>query len=152
MRCHRTLRMPIWKSQLISHCKSAHLTRLILLSVCFTCTNSWAQQKQHLRLLQTIPMPNVKGRINRMDLDAKGNANVPSYRHSRWLLFWEAEPLVCGSPRKGKRACSGLDLRSRRLVGSASFGGATALERTGVIASIFVSFLACHGTKKYRTR
>ena len=73
MRRHGTLRMSIRKSQLIPHCKSAHLTGLILLTVCFTCTNCWAQEKQHLQLLQTIPMPNVKGRIDHMDVDVKGN-------------------------------------------------------------------------------
>lgn len=31
-----------------------------------------AQEKQPLRLVQTIPMPNVKGRIDHMDVDVKG--------------------------------------------------------------------------------
>jgi hypothetical protein len=31
-----------------------------------------AQDKESLRLVQTIPMPNVKGRIDHMDVDAKG--------------------------------------------------------------------------------
>jgi DNA-binding beta-propeller fold protein YncE len=31
-----------------------------------------AQDKEHLRLVQTIPMPNVKGRIDHMDVDVKG--------------------------------------------------------------------------------
>jgi hypothetical protein len=29
--------------------------------------------KEPLRLVQTIPMPNVKGRIDHMDVDVKGN-------------------------------------------------------------------------------
>src|SRR4029077_3937872 len=31
-----------------------------------------AQSKETLRLVQTIPMPNVKGRIDHMDVDVKG--------------------------------------------------------------------------------
>src|SRR6266446_7926100 len=31
-----------------------------------------AQEKATLRLVQTIPMPNVKGRIDHMDVDVKG--------------------------------------------------------------------------------
>src|ERR1700674_3981204 len=34
--------------------------------------NSNAQDKQMLRLAQSIPMPNVKGRIDHMDVDVKG--------------------------------------------------------------------------------
>lgn len=30
------------------------------------------QEKQPLRLVQTIPMPNVKGRIDHMDVDVRG--------------------------------------------------------------------------------
>jgi hypothetical protein len=35
-------------------------------------TRSSAQEKECLRLIQTIPMPNVKGRIDHMDVDVKG--------------------------------------------------------------------------------
>jgi|GEM_PF-5232574 len=31
-----------------------------------------AQEKEALRLVQSIPMPNVKGRIDHMDVDVKG--------------------------------------------------------------------------------
>ena len=31
-----------------------------------------AQDKEYLHLVQTIPMPNVKGRIDHMDVDVKG--------------------------------------------------------------------------------
>lgn len=31
-----------------------------------------AQEKEHLCLVQTVPMPNVKGRIDHMDVDVKG--------------------------------------------------------------------------------
>jgi DNA-binding beta-propeller fold protein YncE len=42
---------------------------LVLASV---TANSAAQEKQALRLAQTIPMPGVKGRIDHMDVDVKG--------------------------------------------------------------------------------
>ncbi len=49
------------------------LTPLGLMTLCFTCsTNSRGQEKQPLRLVQTIPMPNVKGRIDHMHVDVKG--------------------------------------------------------------------------------
>jgi DNA-binding beta-propeller fold protein YncE len=47
------------------------LSILLLLSG-FEPANSNAQEKQVLRLTQTIPMPNVKGRIDHMDADVKG--------------------------------------------------------------------------------
>jgi hypothetical protein len=47
------------------------LSILLLLSG-FEPANSNAQEKQVLRLTQTIPMPNVKGRIDHMDVDVKG--------------------------------------------------------------------------------
>src|SRR5438552_8540068 len=34
---------------------------------------AYAQNNVPLRLVQTIPMPNVKGRIDHMDVDVKGN-------------------------------------------------------------------------------
>jgi DNA-binding beta-propeller fold protein YncE len=34
--------------------------------------SSLAQEKEYLHLVQTIPMPNVKGRIDHMDVDVKG--------------------------------------------------------------------------------
>jgi DNA-binding beta-propeller fold protein YncE len=50
------------------------------LSICFAAllflfvpvSRTGAQQKEPLRLVQTIPMPNVKGRIDHMDVDVKG--------------------------------------------------------------------------------
>src|ERR1700756_4270226 len=39
--------------------------------VCAAAT-AFAQNAQPLKLIQTIPMPNVKGRIDHMDVDAKG--------------------------------------------------------------------------------
>src|SRR6516162_1945855 len=49
------------------------LTLLVLVTLCFTYSpNSRAREKQPLRLVQTIPMPNVKGRIDHMDVDVKG--------------------------------------------------------------------------------
>src|SRR6266568_7751377 len=47
------------------------LSILLLLSG-FEPANSNAQEKRALRLTQTIPMPNVKGRIDHMDVDVKG--------------------------------------------------------------------------------
>jgi hypothetical protein len=49
------------------------LSRFVLLSLCVTCAGSRAQEKQPLRLVRTIPLPNVKGRIDHMDVDVKGN-------------------------------------------------------------------------------
>ena len=43
-----------------------------LLFLCATVSPSEAQEKEPLRLVQTIPMPNVKGRIDHMDVDVKG--------------------------------------------------------------------------------
>jgi DNA-binding beta-propeller fold protein YncE len=51
---------------------SSYLTPLVFLTLCVTCTNSRAQEKQPLRLVQTIPIPGVKGRIDHMDVDVKG--------------------------------------------------------------------------------
>ena len=49
------------------------LTFIVLVTLCFTCSaNSRGQEKQPLRLIQTIPMPNIKGRIDHMDVDVKG--------------------------------------------------------------------------------
>src|ERR1700722_16869774 len=44
-----------------------------LLFWCLSVSQSEAQEKEPLRLVQTIPMPNVKGRIDHMDVDVKGN-------------------------------------------------------------------------------
>jgi DNA-binding beta-propeller fold protein YncE len=49
-----------------------HLTPVVLLTLGVTCTNSRGQEKQPLQLVQTILMPNVKGRIDHMDVDVKG--------------------------------------------------------------------------------
>lgn len=48
------------------------LNPVVLLILCLACNTSRAQEKQALRLLQTIPMPNVKGRIDHMDVDVVG--------------------------------------------------------------------------------
>ena len=51
----------------VIRCGSASLALL-----CLCVLSSLAQEVQPLRLLQTIPMPNVKGRIDHMDVDVKG--------------------------------------------------------------------------------
>jgi DNA-binding beta-propeller fold protein YncE len=38
----------------------------------FVCAGAYAQDAKPLKLVQTIPMPNVKGRIDHMDVDVKG--------------------------------------------------------------------------------
>jgi hypothetical protein len=44
-----------------------------LLALFFTPLLRWgAQSQEPLRLVQTIPMPNVKGRIDHMDVDVRG--------------------------------------------------------------------------------
>src|SRR3984957_11953002 len=43
-----------------------------LLFWCLSVSQSEAQEKEPLRLVQTIVMPNVKGRIDHMDVDVKG--------------------------------------------------------------------------------
>ena len=43
-----------------------------LLFWCLSVSQSEAQEKEPLRLVETIPMPNVKGRIDHMDVDVKG--------------------------------------------------------------------------------
>jgi WD40 repeat protein len=43
-----------------------------LLFLCVPVSKTKAQEKNALRLVQTIPMPNVKGRIDHMDVDVKG--------------------------------------------------------------------------------
>jgi hypothetical protein len=45
---------------------------IALLLSCAAVPKSDAQQNEPLRLVQTIPMPNVKGRIDHMDVDVKG--------------------------------------------------------------------------------
>ena len=45
---------------------------IALLLSCAAGPKSDAQQNEPLRLVQTIPMPNVKGRIDHMDVDVKG--------------------------------------------------------------------------------
>src|SRR5215469_3315536 len=50
-----------------------YLGPLVLATLCFTSTTtSREQDKQPLLLVQTIPLPNVKGRIDHMDVDVKG--------------------------------------------------------------------------------
>jgi len=43
-----------------------------LLFLCAPVSKTNAQEKDPLRLVQTIPMPNVKERIDHMDVDVKG--------------------------------------------------------------------------------
>lgn len=68
----------------------------ILLFSGFGLANSNAQEKQALRLIQTIPLPNVKGRIDHMDVDTKGkrlfvaglengSLEVVDLRGGKWL-------------------------------------------------------------------
>lgn len=53
--------------------KTIYFGPLVLLGLCLTCTaSSRGQHQQPLKLVQTIPMPNVKGRIDHMDVDVKG--------------------------------------------------------------------------------
>src|ERR1700674_1170583 len=47
------------------------VTELLFLSALIS--RAKPQEKEPLRLVQTIPMPNVKGRIDHMDVDVKGN-------------------------------------------------------------------------------
>src|SRR6202051_1365140 len=47
------------------------VTALLFLSVLIS--RATPQEKEPLRLVQTIPMPNVKGRIDHMDVDVKSN-------------------------------------------------------------------------------
>src|SRR6266404_192081 len=67
------------------------LTVLVSLS-----TQAHAQDNVPLRLIQTIPMPNVKGRIDHMDVDVKGkrlfvaglensSLEVVDLRAGKWL-------------------------------------------------------------------
>src|SRR6516164_7517121 len=48
------------------------LSSVLLLFMAILCGQSAAQEREVLRLVQTIPMPNVKGRIDHMDVDVKG--------------------------------------------------------------------------------
>ena len=48
------------------------LNPVVLLTLCLAWTTSRAQEKQAFRLVQTIPMPSVKGRIDHMDVDVEG--------------------------------------------------------------------------------
>lgn len=72
------------------------LTPFALHIVSLTCTDSWGQEKQPLRLVQTIPMQNVKGRIDQVDVDVKGrrlfvaglengSVEVVDLRAGKWL-------------------------------------------------------------------
>ena len=49
--------------------------------------------KQPLRLIQTIPLPNVKGRLDHMDVDVKGSAcSLRAWKMAplRWWTCWLA--------------------------------------------------------------
>src|SRR5438552_6680526 len=52
--------------RIVLTCLAAAATSLVALA------NVHAQEKEPLRLIRTIPMPNVKGRIDHMDVDVKG--------------------------------------------------------------------------------
>jgi len=52
--------------RMVLTCLAATATSLVALA------NVHAQEKEPLRLIRTIPMPNVKGRIDHMDVDVKG--------------------------------------------------------------------------------
>ena len=49
-----------------------YLALLAFLSLCVLCAGSLGPETQPLRLVHTISMPNVKGRIDHMDVDVKG--------------------------------------------------------------------------------
>src|SRR6266850_788578 len=75
------------------------LLRIWLVLLAFVHTflvGSSAQDKEYLHLVQTIPMPNVKGRIDHMDVDVKGkrlfvaglengSLEVVDLRAGKWL-------------------------------------------------------------------
>lgn len=74
---------------------SVLLGTIILLALCFHRANSPAQD-QPLRLLQTIALPNLKGRFDHMDVDAQhfrlfvaalenGSVQVVELKTGRWL-------------------------------------------------------------------
>jgi DNA-binding beta-propeller fold protein YncE len=46
---------------------------LLILNLCLTSMSSGAQEKPPFRLVQTISLPNLKGRIDHMDVDVKGH-------------------------------------------------------------------------------
>ena len=81
---------------------------LALLSLCVL--SSLAQEAQPLRLVQTIPMPNVKGRMDHMDVDVKGqrlfvaglengSVEVVDLKSGKWLKsipgFQKPQGIVC---------------------------------------------------------
>src|SRR5262250_3804484 len=51
---------------------SRSLLPLLFFSLCFAADIAVAQQKQPLRLVQTIALPGVKGRIDHIDVDVQG--------------------------------------------------------------------------------
>jgi DNA-binding beta-propeller fold protein YncE len=68
----------------------------ISIALCVLAINCAAQDKAPLRLVQTIPMPDVKGRLDHMDVDVKnqrlfvaglenGSLEVVDIRSSKWL-------------------------------------------------------------------
>jgi DNA-binding beta-propeller fold protein YncE len=73
------------------------LTCLAVLAIsCVTHATSRAQRKKPLRLVQTIPLPKVRGRIDHMDVDVKdkrlfvaglenGSLEVVDLRAGKWL-------------------------------------------------------------------
>src|SRR5258707_2716239 len=48
------------------------LVAVVFLSLCARTAVSQEAAQQPLRLVQTIPMPNVKGRLDHMEVDVKG--------------------------------------------------------------------------------
>jgi hypothetical protein len=58
------------------------VTALLFLSALIS--RAKPQEKVPLRLVQTIPMPNVKGRIDHMDVDVRANDCLsPGWRMAR---------------------------------------------------------------------
>src|SRR3974377_2542080 len=74
------------------------------------CGDLLAQETHPLRLVQTIPMPNVKGRIDHMDVDVKGqrlfvaglengSVEIVDLKAGKWLRsipgFQKPQGIVC---------------------------------------------------------
>lgn len=100
------------------------LASLFLLSLSVLCTDSLAQETPALHLVQTIPMPNVKGRIDHMDVDVKGkrlfvaglendSLEILDLRMGRWVKsisgFQKPQGIVYVAPLKKVFVASGDD-------------------------------------------
>jgi DNA-binding beta-propeller fold protein YncE len=60
------------RCEVITMNRGLSICAVALLFLFVPISRTGAQQKEPLRLVQTIPMPNVKGRIDHMDIDVKG--------------------------------------------------------------------------------